>query len=84
MNTNRTAADLVLDFRMGYGAPFGLDLFETALKIGTRNPIALVHTGHPKRSVCEKVVHLLERTLGGLGQEAVEEDCVGQIANLWS
>jgi hypothetical protein len=59
----------------------GFNLRNAALDIGAL-PIALVHAGYEVRSVGEQVVHLLERALRGLGQEAVEEDSIGEVAHL--
>ena len=59
----------------------GLDLCNAALDIGAL-PVAPVHARDKVGSVGEQVVHLLKRALGGLRQEAVEEDGVGQIAHL--
>jgi hypothetical protein len=64
------------------GALLGLDLFNTALEIRTWGPVDLVHSGYKQWRVGEEVVHLLKRALGCLRQEAVEEDRVGQIADL--
>lgn len=61
----------------------GLDLFDSALEIG-RAPFALIHARNEDGSVCEEILHLLKRALGGLRQEAVEEDGVGQVTDLWS
>ena len=58
----------------------GLDLFDSALEIG-RAPFALIHARNEDGSVREKILHLLKRALGGLRQEAVEEDGVGQVAD---
>lgn len=66
---------------VGNGSLLGLDLCDTALDVGVL-PIALVHARNEIRSVGEEVVHLLKRTLGSFRQEAVEEDGVGQVADL--
>lgn len=58
----------------------GSNFLDTALEVGGK--VVLVHTGHEERSVREEVVHLLKRALGSLGQEAVEEDGVGEVADL--
>lgn len=67
---------------MRNGSLLGSDLLEAALDVW--NKVALVHSWHEERSVGEEIVHLLERTLGSLGKEAVEEDGIGEIANLRS
>ena len=66
---------------VGNRSLLGLDFCDTALDICAL-PVTLVHARNEVRSVGEEVVHLLKRTLGGLGQEAVEEDGIGQVANL--
>jgi hypothetical protein len=60
----------------------GSDLLDTTLEICTGSPIALVHTRHEHWRVGEEVLHLFKRTLGGLGKEAVEEECIGEVADL--
>jgi hypothetical protein len=65
------------------GTLLGSDLLDTTLKIRTRSPVALVHTRHEHWRVGEEVFHLFKRTFGGLGKEAVEEDCVGEVADLF-
>jgi hypothetical protein len=73
--------DLVFDLlRMRNGSLLGLHFLDTSLDIGRE--IALVHARYENGGVGEEIVHLLEGTLGGLGQEAVEEYGVGQVANL--
>jgi hypothetical protein len=42
----------------------------------------LLHTGDEQRGIGEEVSHLLKRAPGCLGQEAVEEEGVGEVANL--
>lgn len=59
----------------------GLDRCNTALNVGAA-PFAAVHARNEERCVCEEVVHFLERALSGFGQETVEEDRVGQVADL--
>jgi hypothetical protein len=63
------------------GPLLGLNLSDATLDISVP-PIATVHARNKDGCVGEEVVHLLKRTLGGLRQEAVEEDGVGQVANL--
>jgi hypothetical protein len=63
------------------GALLGLDLLGATLDID--GEVARVHAGHENGGVGEEVVHLLERAVGSFGQEAVEEDGVCQIADLW-
>ena len=58
----------------------GLDLFDSALEIGLA-PFALIHARKEDGSVCEEILHLLKRALGGLRQKAVEEDGVSQVAD---
>lgn len=60
----------------------GLHCFQATLEIGTRDPFALVHARHEHGRVGEEIVHLLEGALGGLGQKAVEENRVREVANL--
>ena len=73
--------DLVFDLlRMRDGSLLGLDLLHATLDIGRE--VALVHAGHESGGVGEEVVHLLERAPSSFGQEAVEEDSVGQVADL--
>lgn len=57
------------------------NFLDTALDVET--PVLLVHAGYKERSVCEEIVHLLKRALGSLGQEAVKEDGVREVAYLW-
>jgi hypothetical protein len=70
-------------FRMRNGPLLCLNLFNTTLQIHARSPITLVHTGNEYWCVCEEVVHLLKRALRSFGKEAVEEDCVGKVADLY-
>jgi hypothetical protein len=60
----------------------GLHLLQTTFKVDARSPIALIHARYEHRCVGEQIFHLFERTLGGLGEEAVEEYGVGEIADL--
>jgi len=39
------------------------------------------HGRHEKRSVREKVIHLLQRTLGSFWQESPEEKRIGSVAD---
>lgn len=68
--------------RMRNGTPLGFNFFYTTLQVLTRSPVALVHARHKEWRVREEVFHLLQRTFGSLRKEAVEEDCVGQVADL--
>ena len=67
---------------VGDGSLLGFDFCNTALDIGAL-PIALLHAGNEVRSISEEIIHFLKRTLSGLRQEAVEEDGVGQVADLY-
>jgi hypothetical protein len=60
----------------------GSDFLDTTLEVGGK--VILVHAWHEERGVGKEVVHLLKWSLGSLGQEAVEEDGVGQVTDLWS
>lgn len=66
---------------VGDGTLLSLNFRDAALDVGAL-PVALFHARNPDGSIGEKVVHLLKGTLGGLRQEAVEEYCVGQVADL--
>jgi hypothetical protein len=57
------------------------NFLDTTFNVET--PVLLFHAGHEERSVCEEVVHLLKRALSGLRQEAIEENGVGGVADLW-
>jgi hypothetical protein len=62
------------------GALLGLDFLGATLDVG--GEILSLHAGDKQRGVGEEVVHLFEGTPGCLGQEAVEEESVGEVANL--
>lgn len=66
---------------VGDGSLLGLDFRNTTLDVGSL-PVALVHARNEVRSVREEVVHLLQGTLRSFRQEGVEENGVGQVANL--
>lgn len=40
-----------------------------------------LHAWNKRRSVCEQVVHLLERALGRLWENSPEEDRVAEVAD---
>jgi hypothetical protein len=67
---------------MRNGPLLRLNLFNTTLQIPARGPVTLVHTGNENWCVCEEVVHLFQWALRSFGKEAVEEDCVGKVADL--
>lgn len=64
-----------------HNAALALHLLGSALEI-VRLDGAHVHCGDEERCVREKVVHLLEWALLGLGQDGPEKDGIGEVANL--
>lgn len=66
---------------MRYGSLLHLNLVYPVLQIVTLE-FDLLHAGHKERRFGEEVLHLLKRTLGRLGKDRPEENCVGEIADL--
>lgn len=60
-----------------------LHLLHSALEIVCRKVRGL-HSWDEERSVREEVIHLLERALGGLGEDGPEEEGVCKVADLRS
>lgn len=58
-----------------------LDLLDAALQIDMLE-LGLVHARHKEGSLGEEIAHLLEGTLGRLGEDNPEPDCVGKVADL--
>lgn len=56
------------------------NLFDATINVWHK--VAFVHSRYEKRGVGKEVLHLFKRALSSLGKEAVEENGVGQVANL--
>ena len=65
---------------VGDSAQLPLYILDSVLQI-VGLEVAHVHGRNEERGVGEEVVHLFERTLGGLWQEGPEEDGVGKVAD---
>jgi hypothetical protein len=62
-------------------SPLVLHLLHAPLQLDS--PVLLaIHGGNEERSLGEERAHLLEGSLGGLGEESPEEDGVGEVAHL--
>lgn len=58
------------------------NLLGSPLEILTGGKPGLVHGGNKQRGLGEEVAHLLQGSVGGLGEDGPEEDGVGHVADL--
>ena len=61
-----------------------LNLLDTSLEILASGKLGLVHARNEKRGLGEEVAHLLQGSVGGLGEDHPEEESVGHVADLQS